>query len=319
MLRIKSISIKKIGAKGFLRTLLRGWLGLGLIGILVNCSPVVPLRGLSTETLPPAPSPSTPSHTPSQTTFRVIPSPTRPTPTPCGAARLESHTIEPTPIGKPLRFQVYLPPCYNPQATPGYPVLYLLHGQGSDETLWLALGLTETLDRLVQAHQVKPFLVVMPHEEYALRNPQESAFGQTLIEVLVPWIETHFSVCRERGCRALGGISRGAGWALHLGIQHGDQFIAIGAHSPAPFWGDDLRLYYRAAELPADQWPRFYLDSGDRDRYLQAVLAFVDRLSNLGLPYEWHLNAGEHDVAYWRVHLEDYLRWYAAQWQIPSP
>jgi len=305
--------MREKGTRGFPHRSLWGWMSLGLIGMLVACNPQTS-SVLPTQIMPSATLTAT-FHQPPLTPT----SPPTPTPTPCGAAQVESHIIEPTPIGKPLRFQVYLPPCYNPQAKPGYPVLFLLHGQGSDESLWLTLGLPSLLDRLIQTGQVKPFLVVMPYEEYTLRDPQESAFGQTLMEVLIPWIEEYFPVCRERGCRALGGISRGAGWALHLGIQHSDQFIAIGAHSPAPFWGDDLRLYYRASEIPSDQWPRFYLDSGKYDRYLKAAQAFVDRLESLGLPYEWHLNDGEHNVAYWQAHLEDYLRWYAAQWQTSPP
>lgn len=109
------------------------------------------------------------------------------------------------------------------------------------------------------------------------------------------------------------------GWALHLFIQYPNLFIAVGVHSPAPFWGDDLRLYYRTAENPPEQWPNLYLDSGERDRYLKPAQAFVNRLGELGIPHEWHLNSGEHNSAYWQNHLEDYLRWYAAQWRIPAP
>ncbi|MCX8025084.1 MAG: alpha/beta hydrolase-fold protein, partial [Thermanaerothrix sp.] len=158
-----------------------------------------------------------------------------------------------------------------------------------------------------------------PYEEYALRDPLQSAFGQTIIENLIPWIEDHFATCATPGCRALGGISRGAGWAIHIAIQHPDLFVGIGAHSLAPFWGDDLRLYYRIADYPPEQWPHFYLDSGAHDRYLKPAQALVNRLAELGIPHEWHLNSGEHDITYWQTHLEDYLTWYAAQWQTPNP
>lgn len=305
--------------KKLVRWLTRGILGLGWLGMSISCQPILPPpqmdEVLTTPSSPASPEPSlfsTPSPTPLPTpTFGI-------TPTPCPAGKVETHTIESTPIGKPLRFRVYLPPCYDPHATPGYPVLYLLHGQGSDETLWTDLGLPQLADRLMENGQIPPFLIVMPYEEYALRDPLQSPFGQTIAENLIPWVESHFAVCTAPGCRALGGISRGAGWAIHIAIQHPDQFIAIGAHSPAPFWGDDLRLYYRTAEYPPEQWPRFYFDSGAHDRYLEPAQAFVNRLGELGIPHEWHLNAGEHDTTYWQTHLEDYLKWYAVQWQIPG-
>lgn len=306
--------------KKLVQCLTRGILGLGWLGMITSCQSILPPpppdEVLTTTSFPATLEPNafyTPSPTPLSTPTSGI------TPTSCTVGRVETYTIEPTPIGKPLRFRVYLPPCYDSHATPGYPVLYLLHGQGSDETLWMDLGLPQLADQLMGRGQIPPFLIVMPYEEYALRDPQQSTFGQTIVENLIPWVEGHFAVCPGPSCRALGGISRGAGWAIHITIQHPDLFAAIGAHSAAPFWGDDLSLYYRTTDYPPEQWPRFYFDSGAQDRYLEPAQAFVNRLSELGISHEWHLNPGAHDFTYWQNHLEDYLRWYAMQWQMSSP
>ncbi len=297
----------------------QGILYLGWFGLLMACQPSLPPPLSETPpTAIPTLTDTQPSPLPTPSPAPHISTPIR-TPTLCPEGKVELYTLDSTPIGKPLRFRIYFPPCYNPQAESKYPVLYLLHGQGSDETLWMDLGLPQLADRLMSEGQIPPFLIVMPYEEYALRDPRESVFGQTIVENLIPWVESHFAVCPARECRALGGISRGGGWALHLFIQYPNLFIAVGVHSPAPFWGDDLRLYYRTAENPPEQWPNLYLDSGERDRYLKPAQAFVNRLGELGIPHEWHLNSGEHNSAYWQNHLEDYLRWYAAQWRIPAP
>jgi len=56
------------------------------------------------------------------------------------------------------------------------------------------------------------------------------------------------------------------------------------------------------------------LDTGDLDTYLSATKQFVELVEKYGLPHEWHLNSGAHNEEYWAAHVEEYLRWYAADW-----
>ena len=60
--------------------------------------------------------------------------------------------------------QVYLPASYAPDRGPRFPVLYLLHGSGADETQWPAVGIACEADRLVQLGLIRPFVIVMPDE-----------------------------------------------------------------------------------------------------------------------------------------------------------
>ncbi len=286
------------------------------LGILAGCTTapsIIPVL----ET--PTPTPIFPTFTPTQD-FTPAPLPTL-TPLPActeSAGHTETFSIPAEPLDGELEFIVYYPPCYRVDIPSGYPVLYLLHGQGSSAGLWLKLGLAETADALIAAGEIPPLLVVMPTEKDYLENPFESDFGAAVTGGLVPWVDAGLPVCSGRGCRAIGGLSRGACWALNLGLDHWETFGSIGGHSMPTFYGDITRLNGWVRDIPPDEFPRLWLDIGDRDPYLKSAAGFEARLTELGVTHEWHLWSGGHDAGYWGAHLEEYLRWYAAGWQISS-
>ena len=99
------------------------------------------------------------------------------------------------------------------------------------EAIWQELGIQEIADQLIRDKETPPFVIVMPREEYFLQEFKESEFDNALIEVLLPDIAERYSTSPYRTCRAIGGISRGASWAMELGWTHWKEFGAIGAHS----------------------------------------------------------------------------------------
>ena len=110
----------------------------------------------------------------------------------------------------------------------------------------------------------------------------------------------------------MGGLSRGAGWAIHLGLGNPAVFGAIGGHSPVIFYADVSQIPDWLDELP--EGTRVYLDSGENDQDLNNTRWLEQLLTDHRVPHEWHLNTGFHDEIYWRAHVEQYLRWYAAGW-----
>jgi enterochelin esterase-like enzyme len=206
-----------------------------------------------------------------------------------------------------------MPPCYTPDYPPGYPVLYLLHGQGFFDDQWDRIGATATADRLIAAGEVKPFIVVMPYDS-DYRQPSQAPFGEALVQSLVPWIDAHYPTRATSAARAIGGLSRGAAWALHLGLLHPDVFSAIGAHSLPIFWEDASQLSTWLSALPPEAIPRLYIDIGSSDTDLLPTEQFEQMLDQRGIPHEWHLFRGYHDETYWSAHVEQYLRWYASAW-----
>ena len=165
----------------------------------------------------------------------------------------------------PLYFRVYLPPCYDSETDTHYPVLYLLHGQSFKDDQWDRLGADEALDELIADGEVRPFIIVMPRESNYMINQWTSKYGPALAEELVPWIDAHYRTQAERGKRAIGGLSRGAAWAMRTGLIYWDVFGAIGGHSLAPFRGDFNEAPFWFKKIPADQLPRIWIDVGTRD------------------------------------------------------
>jgi enterochelin esterase-like enzyme len=214
----------------------------------------------------------------------------------------------------PLDFRVYLPPCYEHDPDARFPVLYLLHGQSFNDDQWDRLGADETLDAMFVAEETSGFLLVLPKESNYMIDQWTSKFGHAIGEELVPWIDAHYRTYPERKCRAIGGISRGAGWAMRIGLIYAETFGAIGGHSLAPFRGDFNQAPFWFAGIPADQKPRIWIDAGDRDFMHNPARVFANRLEEYHMPYEWHVYPGAHTESYWEANVADYLCWYTAGW-----
>ena len=115
-----------------------------------------------------------------------------------------------------MRYNVYLPPCYQIAQSQHYPVLYLLHGQNADEGQWLRIGAASALDRLIASGDSVPFIIVMPFD-YSFKQPTEYGFEEAFIQLLIPQIEITYRTLKTASQRAIGGLSRGGAWAIRTG------------------------------------------------------------------------------------------------------
>lgn len=231
------------------------------------------------------------------------------------AGSLERVIFQSSLLVKTYTVSIYTPPCYGKETTETqYPVLYLFHGQNMDDTFWLSMGAADIVDGLI-AEGSQPFLMVMPFEVDNFDPPTESKFGDSIINELIPWIEENYSVCTTRNCRAVGGISRGGGWALRLAMRNFDLFGAVGAHSPGPMAGDWWQAQKHLETHTPDEYPRIYIDRGEDDFLKQDIDSFEKVLSSNGIPHDFIINPGSHNKAYWQEHVADYLRWYAEGFQ----
>ena len=218
-----------------------------------------------------------------------------------------NHNYHAYTLGYSLFYNIYLPPCY--QATDEeYPVVYLLHGKAFIEDQWIRLGAAHVADGLIAAGDVPPFLMIMP------RGGANSYFGQGLVKDLMPYVETTYRIRRDRDHRALGGLSRGAGWAIYLGLLHPDLFGAVGAHSPAILFIHAPDIDNLLDALPAETTPRLALDIGDEDSLITNAEWFTDMLDERDIPYAFNLYPGRHEEVYWSAHMRDYLLYYAGGW-----
>ena len=232
-----------------------------------------------------------------------------------GQGRLEAGSLSSARLPEPLEYRLYLPPCYDQEPAQSYPVLYLLHGQGFAHDQWDRLGVDESAEALILKGEIAPLLIVLPYDR-SWAQPDEDPFGQALVEELIPHIDSAYRTLPERRYRAIGGLSRGAAWAVHLGLSRWQYFGAIGAHSLPVFFSDASKIPAWLEAIPAESLPRIYLDIGEKDRpeVLESARWFGSLLSAEGIPHEWHLFSGYHEESYWQAHLEQYLRWYASEW-----
>lgn len=243
------------------------------------------------------------------------------TPAPCTEATgsVVDRDVPSKILAESVNVKIYLPPCYSSEDDTRYSVLYMLHGQTSMDDQWIRIGLISKMDELLATEKVHPFLIVMPNEIRSNTVAFESKFGDAVVEEIIPYIDQHFNTCTQKACRAIGGLSRGGNWAIHLGFSNPELFTAVGAHSAPLFYGELSNIYKLAAspELIASL-PVFYVDVGNKDGDHAEVMLFLDALQDLNIPHKFNNNIGYHDETYWHAHVEEYLLWYDSQLMPPS-
>jgi len=278
---------------------------------------------LATPTKPPIPQNIQLSFTPSPA-ISPTPSPTRtptvtptiPTSLPClsETGAIERAQLSTTLLSDPLEYRVYTPPCYLQDPDQSYPVLYLIHGYGFNDDQWVRLAVTEIADRLIAAGEISPIIMVMPYDPKP-SAPPKNQFGEALVSDLVPAIDSTYHTIPDRQHRTIGGISRGANWAIHLGLSHWDVFGAVGGHSASLFiWDGQPEIEGWLRKIPPEFYPRIYLDIGESDKWADRIIWLEGILDDFSVPHELHLFPGNHNEAYWSSHIEGYLRWYVEEW-----
>lgn len=263
--------------------------------------------------------PNPPTFTPEPvSTFTPLPPTATFTPTPLTCltqpGRIEGGVLDSTK--PPQEYFIYLPPCYDEKPEARYPVLYLLHGQTYTADQWIRLGAVSVLDGLILSGEAQPFIIVFPDDRY-WNLPPGTSFGNRLVDVVIPHIDSHYQTFPDRNHRAIGGLSRGAGWALQLGLSRWDLFSVIGLHSLAVLQNDRSQIDNWIAVIPSDSLPSVFMDIGDNDQEYEMASSIEAQFTESGLSHEWHLYSGAHTEEYWNAHVMEYITWYAEQWNDP--
>jgi len=285
---------------------------LTLLAGITACSPVsqqTPTPNLILPTISRIPKPI-PTPSPTET---LTATPTTPA---CVVqpGRVDKGVLETTK--PPQEFFIYLPPCYDEKTDQRYPVLYLLNGQTYNDNQWIRLGAVNVLDNLIHSGESIPFIIVFPDDRY-WNLPAGSSFGERLVDDLIPYIDATYRTLPDRIHRAIGGMSRGAGWSLRLGLSRWDLFNVIGLHSLAVLQKDATKISDWLAEIPSSARPNVFMDIGDNDQELVMAQNVEAQFNEYELSHEWHLYSGAHTEEYWSAHVEEYIRWYAEQWNNP--
>ena len=222
--------------------------------------------------------------------------------------KLETVSYESKAVGETRKMVVYLPRGYSKETK--YPVLYLLHGAGDDETGWQVKGSADViLDNLHTDKKVVPMVVVMPNgfargrnapapAEGQRRRRDNSGFEADLLGDIIPYVESHYSVTADRGHRAIAGLSMGGGQALSIGLKHRDKFAWVGGFSSA--------VRGSTAELVGDTSDSskalrlLWVSCGEDDRLLNANKSFHAALDEHKVSHVWHVEPGAHTWPVWK-------------------
>jgi enterochelin esterase-like enzyme len=197
---------------------------------------------------------------------------------------------------------VYLPPGFSKAEK--YPVLYLLHGAGDDETGWQKKGSADQiLDNLYADRKAVPMIVVMPNgfAKAPDSTSRNGAFEADLIENLIPFVESRYPVKADREHRAIAGLSMGGGQSFTVGLKHRDKFAWVGVFSAAPRAESEAATAFLADPDAAGKKLRlFWLSCGDQDRALEANKKFHALLADKKVAHVWHEDKGGHTWPVWK-------------------
>ncbi|HWK98439.1 MAG TPA: alpha/beta hydrolase-fold protein [Parapedobacter sp.] len=209
---------------------------------------------------------------------------------------------------------VYTPEGYD-QSSTNYPVLYLLHGGGEDETGWVNQGKTDLImDNLIADKRVNPMLVVMMDgnvgSQQGFSEAQLQSFERELKEVVIPFIESNFRVKKDAESRALAGLSMGGLQTLYGGVMNTDLFAHLGVFSSGWFINQkelsepQYKFMRENKALINSNLKSFWVAMGGKEdiayENCKAMLAEFDKI---GVKYTYSEYPGGHTWPVWRNNL----------------
>jgi enterochelin esterase family protein len=263
-------------------------------------------------------------------------------PVPHGEVRAvwyESKTLE-----GPRRMHVYTPPGYERGSTK-YPVLYLIHGGGDEDSGWSTIGRAGfILDNLIAAGKARPMLVVMPNGSITLpgvTNPMgggrgattpeavaariaaisklHDAFVSDLLTGIIPHVEATYRILNTRENRAIAGLSMGGAETLRAAPTNLDKFAWIGVFSMGLQEGTNAGVnsdfmqrnaaFFADPEKTNKQVKLFWIAVGKDDRTVtDGPRKLSETLKAHDIRHEFHETEGGHTWINWRLYLRDFTQ-----------
>jgi enterochelin esterase-like enzyme len=233
---------------------------------------------------------------------------------------------------------VYLPPEYESQPKKRYPVLYLQHGGGEDETGWIRQGRANfILDNLIAAGEARPMIIVMAYgyarragstapdlagppgspQAAQARNEMAKTFEDDVTQALIPFVDKTYRTMPGRDHRAMAGLSMGGFQTFHVTLNHLDLFSHIGGFSGAAGLMDDRKFdpktdfngVFADPAAFAKKVHLLYLGVGtaEAERFTTRIRGFHASLTEAGIDHVyWESPGTDHEWQTWRRNLKDF-------------
>ena len=256
-------------------------------------------------------------------------------------------------LGHAVQYCVVLPPSYD-SSKQAYPVLYFLHGLGSNSEILINSGGMDLINDLWSQKNIGEFLIVTPdagRSFYINSRDGKVRYEDFFIHEFIPYIEKQYRVRSDREHRGVSGVSMGGYGALRFGFRYPQLFGAVSAHSAAllatlptgstsDYQGAILnRILGSAFGSPPDSayWKqnnpftivqngaravglKIYFDCGTEDDYGfdAGAKAFHDLLDSRHIPNEFHLYPGGHDWNYVAEQFPASLEFHSRAFGLPA-
>ncbi len=222
------------------------------------------------------------------------------------------------------RLFVYTPPGYEANPSVKYPVVYIQHGGGEDETGWANQGKTDIiLDNLIAEGKAKPMLVVIANGNVSAggggySSEAMASFKTEMTENIVPFIDKSFRTLANPKNRAMCGLSMGGGQSFYVGLQSLDVFGSVGIFSSGIFGGirnPSGSTFDAEKEIPGllsksaefnKKLDLFYISCGEQDMRIEHTKKAVETMKKSGLEVEFNSFPGDHEWQVWRKSLHDF-------------
>ena len=233
-------------------------------------------------------------------------------------------------VGKRRRMMVYTPAGYE-QGKQRYPVFYLLHGSGGDETAWLHQGqAAQVLDNLIAWGKAVPMIVVMPNgnvDEHAapgsdqrgLVTPtfdheqwMEGSFESSFHDIM-DYVDKHYRTIRKQSGRAIAGLSMGGFHSLYISANQPKDFGYVGLFSAAIRPGRDVHspIYDNLEQKLATQFNKdlklYWIGIGSDDFLYRSNEQYRALLDRAGHRYTYVETTGGHEWRNWRRYLTQFV------------
>lgn len=237
------------------------------------------------------------------------------------------------------KYAVYLPPGYETSQR-SYPVLYLLHGAGDDQTGWVQFGeVLHIADKAINEGTATPMIIVMPDAKtgqmgYFNSIKNDWRYEDFFFDEFIPYIEKTYRIKSEKRFRAVAGLSMGGGGSFMYALHRPELFSSACPLSAyvGPLTKEDVKnflartnqtatdaeieTYFRkhnainlVNDIKDDQKKavRWYIDCGDDDFLFEGNSLIHIAMKKKEIPHEFRIRDGGHTWTYWRTALPTVL------------
>jgi len=252
-----------------------------------------------------------------------------------GSKVSDNLTLKSKILNMDRKYAIYLPPGYE-TSTRSYPVLYLLHGGGDDQTGWVQFGEVQYIaDKALQDGISTPMIIVMPDANTGKRGYSNNATGtwkyeDFFFQEFMPFIEKTYRVKVDKRYRAISGLSMGGDGTFTYTLHHPELFSAacplsagtgpltiedaktrLTRETPGISEEDIKSFYNRQSVLnlintvpdSLQKSVRWFIDCGDDDFLFEGNSLAHIAMRKKNIPHEFRIRDGAHNWTYWRASL----------------